>query len=569
MPRQTWGLDLGYWSLKVARGTADPKSGQITIDLFDEFRYDQLGVEEDAPSLERFREGLEAFGQKYTLQKGDSLCVAVSGSEVFSRFINLPPVPESIGEIIRYEARQQIPFDIQEVVWDYQPIKKEHQPGEEIEVGLFAVKREAAEELLSLLEPWRKNLRVIQDGPLALYNFLHYEGLVEEPLIVLDVGAHTCTVLILNPPRFWLRPLLIAGDDITERLRDHFGGSFSEAERIKARAGESSQHAQLLRVIRPVVSSMVSEIQRSLGYYKSLARGVRFERVLALGGSFKLSGLDRLLAEGLQYQITPLTELKRVQLAPNIDPEQFSARLPGAGTAIGLVVQGCNVGQMGINLVPEEVTTALEMSRKKPWVAGAAAAVLVMGLALLLGEGAYASRLKAVAEEAKPVNMQITSRQKPYTTAKARRDAEEAKLKDFVVRTTDRDLIMHIIPMVSQELPDKVFVRSFSLSWAQGKLVLSMACETDVVAGAREYIDEAVQKHLEELLGARTGKKVFSSVQVSTQLVTVPRDIKSGAEVPGAATGARNPNVKDYVAFSVTAVVETGGTAAATGSRRN
>ncbi len=50
-------------------------------------------------------------------------------------------------DIVRYEAKQQIPFDLADVVWDYQMM-----PGSmieegyalESEIGLFAMKREVA-----------------------------------------------------------------------------------------------------------------------------------------------------------------------------------------------------------------------------------------------------------------------------------------------------------------------------------------------------------------------------------------------------------------------------------------
>jgi len=59
----------------------------------------------------------------------------------------LPPVEtKKIPDIVRYEARQQIPFDLNDVVWDYQRMgggAVEEGFALETEVGLFAMKREA------------------------------------------------------------------------------------------------------------------------------------------------------------------------------------------------------------------------------------------------------------------------------------------------------------------------------------------------------------------------------------------------------------------------------------------
>jgi len=487
--KQTWALDLGDFSLKIARGRADKKSGRITVDLYEEIRYDALGIPGDATSLEKFRAGLDAFREKYPLPKTDTLCVAVSGSEVFSRFINLPPVPESISEIIRYEARQQIPFDINEVVWDYQPLKEEFQPGEEIEVGLFALKRETVSEFMALLEPWRHNLRVLQNSPLAVYNFLRFENKTEEPVIVLDMGAHTTDVLILNHPRFWVRPLLIGGGDLTSRLQSHFGVSYQASARIKERAAETAREAQLLRVIRPVVGNMVSEIQRSLGYYKSLARGVVFSKILALGNAFKLRGLDRVLAEGLQYKIERLDDITQFDFTGSISREEFMPYLSGASVVLGLLVQGTGRGYVSINLIPEELARAATMSRKTPWAVGAAAGVLVAVGILMLSERMYRTTVGESLSAGVDVLDRVRGSESDYNTAKRAADGVEANLKRVVERKVDRNVLLRVLPATIGKLPKVVYVKSMDVAWME-----------------RAKFKEMVAKGQAELPGADKGK---------------------------------------------------------------
>jgi len=463
--KEIWALDLGAWSLKVARATGDKKSGTLVVNLYEEIRYDALELPEEASSTEKIRAGLEAFGRKHELPKQADLCVSVSGSEVFSRFINLPPVPESIGEIIHYEARQQIPFDIREVVWDYQPLKEEHQPGEEIEVGLFALKRETVDELMRMLEPWRRNLRIIQDTPLALYNFLCFEGHVEEPAIVLDMGASTTNLLVLNYPRFWLRPLLVGGDSITERLQRHFGISRQESERIKERAAESAREAQLLRVITPVIGNILSEIQRSLGYYKSLARGVKFNKIIALGNAFRLRGLAKAIGEGLQYPVEEITQLRRIQLAMPLRESEFLPRLPGACPALGLLVQGAGLARFRINLVPEELARAAMMARKKPLVAAAAVGVLAIAGVLYAGERVHGKELAAHADAGGQLYEKVRKLEQEFKSAQGAAAAEEKKVLEIAGREVERDVLLRLIPELAQALPAPVYLQRMEFRW--------------------------------------------------------------------------------------------------------
>src|SRR4051794_14368835 len=62
------------------------------------------------------REMLDALA----LKPGD-VNYAVPGQSVFARFVKLPAVEEEkIDRIITFEAQQNVPFPIDEVVWDYQ-----------------------------------------------------------------------------------------------------------------------------------------------------------------------------------------------------------------------------------------------------------------------------------------------------------------------------------------------------------------------------------------------------------------------------------------------------------------
>lgn len=471
MAKAIWGMDFGAWSLKVARGSYDKKTDVVTIDLFDEIVYGQLPCGHEASPLQKHRAAIVAFRGNYEIGLGDDLCVAVSGSEVFHRFIPVPPVPGRLDDVMRYEASQQIPFELDDVVWSFQPVKEEEEreEGEEIEVGLFALKKEKVEELMALLGPWRQNLRIIQDAPLAVYNLLEYEGLVNEVLVVLDIGAATTDVIVFNPPRFWVRTLLVAGDDLTNALVEQFGIKVEEAERIKRRAGRSAHKDQILRILQPVFDDLVSEIQRSLGYYKSIWRDVRFGRVLALGSALKMTGLTDMLAAGLQYQVQSPRELTRIQLAESVDAERLRAALPQCCAALGLVVQGAGQGRMRINMVPEEVARTHIVSQKKPWVLAAAVGVLLVAGLLVLGEMLYAREL-ATAEAQVPLGVLETARtlEDQYNEAAGALGKLQERLESLAKAGIDRGVYLQVLPAFAETIAGKdVYVTNLDFSWME------------------------------------------------------------------------------------------------------
>ena len=107
--------------------------------------------------------------------------------------------------IVKYEAKQQIPFPLEEVVWDYQQLGGMEVDGItlEAEIGLFAMKRD---QVARSLEP--STLKVLtmpsslRTGPLmtmstaltitlafVLFNWQRAASEPQDPDIVLDRGG--------------------------------------------------------------------------------------------------------------------------------------------------------------------------------------------------------------------------------------------------------------------------------------------------------------------------------------------------------------------------------------------
>lgn len=468
MAKAIWALDIGEYSLKVCRARQINKSsGVITVDLFDIIRYADLPCGYEAHVTERYHEGIRAFLEKHHVAKGDRVCVSVTGHEVFSRFINLPPVSlKRVPEIVRYEARQQIPFNIDEVVWDYQPVKDAFEPGEEIEIGLFALKRERINEFMEMLEPLRSSLYCIQAAPLAIFNFLVYDEAVTEPMIVLDIGAHTTDLLVMDLPKFWLRPVLVAGDNITMAIQQEFNVSKEEAETIKERVGTSKHARQVFDVVRPVVQNLVSEVQRSLGYYKSVAAEVKFAKVLGLGGSFKLPGMDKLVAENLQYEVQQLDKVNKFEPGPGVDQTLWKENLAGAGVALGLLVQGFEQSRMKLNLVPTEVLKEVEINRKKPFLLASAVCLLLMVILLWFSNKLLASDLERGEKAGVETEMMIKNLADRYQRAKAEVDAAIGPVTDLLDVGFNRADWVRVLPGLSSVIPEgRAYLSRIEIDW--------------------------------------------------------------------------------------------------------
>src|ERR1700752_4450022 len=137
-----WGVDVGQCALKAVR--LENIDGVVTATAFDYVEHPKILSQPDADPDQLTREALQKFLSRNVL-RGDTVAISVPGQSGLARFVKLPPVEEKkIPDIVRFEAKQQIPFNLDEVVWDYQKLGVSELAAGfvETEIGLFAMKRD-------------------------------------------------------------------------------------------------------------------------------------------------------------------------------------------------------------------------------------------------------------------------------------------------------------------------------------------------------------------------------------------------------------------------------------------
>jgi type IV pilus assembly protein PilM len=213
--RAVWGIDIGQAGLKAIRLRFEEGSDQVIADAFDYVQHPKILTQPDAIPEQLIPQALEKFLERNDIKR-DKIAMTVPGQNALARFIPLPPVESSkLSEIVKYEAKQQIPFALDDVIWDYQRLGGGVEDSGfmlEAEVGLFAMKRDLVMQQLNPFTQAGLEVELIQIAPLALYNFLSYDILgirptdevaaMDEHTIVLDMGADNTTLLVSMARRF-------------------------------------------------------------------------------------------------------------------------------------------------------------------------------------------------------------------------------------------------------------------------------------------------------------------------------------------------------------------------------
>ena len=121
-----WGIDIGQCALKALKCRLDDDGETIVADAFDYIEYPKILTEPDANPDELVKDALNQFLSNNSV-RDSRVAISVSGQSGLTRFIKLPPVEEKkIPDIVKYEAKQQIPFSLEDVIWDYQPLLGGH-----------------------------------------------------------------------------------------------------------------------------------------------------------------------------------------------------------------------------------------------------------------------------------------------------------------------------------------------------------------------------------------------------------------------------------------------------------
>ena len=387
--KSVWGIDIGQCALKALK--LSDADGKFQVDAFEVIEHPENLRGPDVDRSEVFVHALNQFLARNDVSNSN-VAVAVPGQSSFMRFVKLPPVePKRIPSIVKFEAEQQIPFPIDEVIWRWQTFHDPDSP--DVEVGIFAMKRMEIAEMLATMSFANLKVDMVQMAPLALYNFMCVDGQLasDGATLLADVGADKTDLVVADGPRIWTRTIQIGGNNFTEALVRAFKLSFGKAESLKRTAATSKYARQVFQAMRPVFADLVQEIQRSIGYYTSLHRESRFKRVLGLGNGFRLPGLQKFLQQNLNIPVVKIDNYNLTTLAPELSEPTFAEDALSFGVAYGLAVQGLGESKVSTNLLPDEVVRKRLWDSKKPWFAAAAAAVLVAMCCWVYG--GFAARL--------------------------------------------------------------------------------------------------------------------------------------------------------------------------------
>ena len=356
-----WGIDIGRCALKALRCRLDGDA--VVADGFDYIEYPKLLTQPEADPLAADQRGAGTvpLAEQREGRQGCHLASRANRAwhDISSRRRSMS---KKIADIVKYEARQQIPFALEDVIWDYQRMAG----GQEVdgfaldtEIGLFAMKREAVTKAMAAVRhgrhrgrhhPALRRSRSTTTSPTTVARQLREgeEYSSESPppsTVVLSIGTDTTDLVMTNGYRVWQRNIPLGGNHFTKQLSKDMKLTFAKAEHLKRNPKQADDPKAIFQAMRPVFADMVTEVQRSVGFFQSLDRKAKIGSVVMLGNTVKLPGLCNISPS--TWATTSRRSIPSTSSAgPMSSPRRrFKDNVLAFSTCYGLCLQGAGQGQ--------------------------------------------------------------------------------------------------------------------------------------------------------------------------------------------------------------------------------
>jgi len=448
-----WAIDIGTNSLKAVRLSHGAKGYEVVgFDYIEHSKIVSGGEVSEDERREIIDETLNTFLERNDLGK-DEVAICIAGHNSFARFIKLPPVEKKrIPEIVQFEAVQQIPFDINEVEWDWQLMGDSDST--DMEVGLFAIKNELISEVMDHFT--RKNIKVtcVQISPMALYNFYLYDQKVSEKgTVIIDMGAENTTLVVCTKNMVWQRSIRIGGNSFTEAISEAFKMRFAKAEKLKRSAPMSKYVRQIFTAMKPVFTDLGSEIQRSLGFYSSSGTGREggFSKVIALGGGMKLQGLAKYLQQTLSIAVIKPESFERLVMSSEVSSAKFHENISDFSVVYGLALQLLGEATIKCNLLPRRIARTMSW-RRKGKVFTIAASILLLVSILSFARASHEKSKYARGERARgAIRSAISSAQSAINNLKTEM-GKDAVLENKIQNEMEYFRCRDVVPLLNEAI---------------------------------------------------------------------------------------------------------------------
>lgn len=251
--------------------------------------------------------------------KQKKVVVAVGGRDVIIKKIQVDRMKESEAfDVVRWEAQQHVPFDIEAVELDFQILDPEGE-GLQMDVLLVAAKRDLVEDKVQLLAQAGLEPEIVDVDAFALHNAfgVNHPEAMRGITALLNIGHELTNVNVLDQGIPLLtRDLTVGTRKIREDLQRERGVSAEDADAMLKGFERSPD-------LDPYVQGRGEEIavgvERASAFLQSASREAgSIQRVYCCGGGARVPGLTDILHQRLNIPVEVANPIQRLDVKDGV-----------------------------------------------------------------------------------------------------------------------------------------------------------------------------------------------------------------------------------------------------------
>ena len=439
-------VDFGAGSLKLAEFEINEQGGL----RLENFAIKPLGLEgaQDATREKLILTSLQTLSAEKGFKAKD-VNVCAPGFHVFSKFVKLPPVDSGkVDQIVQYEAQQNVPFPLAEVVWDYQILGTA--PGGELEVLLVAVKSDIVEGLFRVAAEAKLNLQLCDASPAALCNAFRYNyGELDDCTMLLDIGAKTSNLLFFEKGKVFSRSINLGANAITQDFANESKLKFDDAERIKIAEGfvslggayeepENPYQAAISKIARQFMTKLHIQVNQTLQFYRGQQGGSAPQRLFLSGGASIMPYTAQFFAEKLNVPVEYFNPFRNIQISPAVNLEELSRVAHSLGEVVGLGLRNLATCPVEMNLMPDSTLRWQSFNQKKPYLIATVASIVLVTFAVGFLFQKLADNKGREIDRLTPEQAAATARMQTFKTAYANMQTAKRNAEGIAELIQDR-----------------------------------------------------------------------------------------------------------------------------------
>ncbi|MEO5509096.1 MAG: type IV pilus assembly protein PilM [Longimicrobiales bacterium] len=310
------GLDIGSGFVKLVvidHSKSEPEIVQVATSPLVPDAIVEGEVMDPALVAETVRAIVESAGLKKK-----EVIAAVGGHDVIVKKIPMDRMSQNDArEVIRWEAEQHVPFDMENVQLDFQ-ILDPNATSPQMQVLLVAAKRELIENRMNLLSDAGLDPVMIDVEAFALHNAFefNYPDSNEGMIALVNIGHETTNMnLVENGSPILIRDIPFGTRRLRETLQREKGLTAERAEAVLQGRGDREQ---LRSMVEERADELAVGIERAAAFITAQAGGSGINRVFVTGGGAAIHGMVEALGTRLGVRAEMANALQRLTVRPEV-----------------------------------------------------------------------------------------------------------------------------------------------------------------------------------------------------------------------------------------------------------